>query len=98
MEPNIRACVAFVVASVATGKTGSGIYDISRSKFITISGNVVNGSANVYDHDRGCSFGGTLPSLYDHGTNASIDLRVKGSGFEGYDHGAKCNFNGTVNG
>lgn len=97
MDANSRACIAYIVASLA-GQTKSSIYDFSQGKHISISGTVSDGHANIYDHDRGCHFSGSFGNLYDYGRSCHLSLSINGNSFKGYDYGDNDHFSGTVNG
>ncbi|MFM0160678.1 hypothetical protein [Paraburkholderia sediminicola] len=96
MNPGTRVCIAYVAGRIISGRKRGHIYDFGRSKFILFSGSVDDKKANVYDHDRGCHFSGTLPSLYDFGGSHHVSIKIDGSRFSGYDFGASHHFNGTV--
>ena len=102
MNPNTRACVAYVAGVLIGGKNSASVYDYLQSKHISISGTVTENNVNIYDHDRGCNFGGSGNvgqfSLYDYGGNHHVQLKISGKHFDGYDYGASCNFSGNVNG
>ncbi|WP_063897285.1 hypothetical protein [Caballeronia zhejiangensis] len=98
MDKGTRACVAFVVGSVIGSPGRTSVYDYSRSTYIQFGGTVDGENVNVYDHERGCHFSGTLPQVYDYGTGAHVSIEINGSNFSGYDFGAGHHFNGTVNG
>lgn len=98
MDANARACVAYIAATIINGRRRSSIYDYAQSRHFSISGTVTPERANVYDYDRGCHFGGTLPSLFDYGRSAHVNLKIDGSKFKGFDYGDSHHFTGTVRG
>ena len=102
MNPNTRACVAFVAGRLISGQAASSVYDYSQSKYVSIDGNVKSNNVDVYDYDRGCHFGGSgngkTFDLYDYGGSHHVELKINGSNFEGYDYGASCHFSGDVRG
>jgi hypothetical protein len=98
MDPNTRACVAYIASALISGRCGSSVYDYSQSKHKSISGSVGNSSVSIYDHDRGCHVAGSPQSLYDHGRGAHISLQISGTSFTGYDHGSSHHFSGSVSG
>jgi hypothetical protein len=98
MHPNTRACVAFIAGKIISGSGNSSVYDYSQSKYINISGSVSATKVSAYDHDRGCHFGGNLPSLYDYGRSVHVSLEINGQDFKGYDYGDSQHFTGKVNG
>lgn len=98
MNSNTRACVAYVACALIGNKRASYVYDYSQSKYISISGTVSKSNANVYDHDRGCYFSGSVPSLYDYGRGCYVSLNISGQNFDGYDYGDGHHFSGSVNG
>jgi len=98
MNEGTRACIAYVAGEAITGVQRPGIYDYSRTKHLTISGNINGSRADFYDHSRGCHFGGSFPNLYDYGVGSYVSLQTNGNEFSGYDYGAGCHFSGSVNG
>ena len=98
MEPNPRACVAYIVARLVSPSGGSAIYDYSRSKYIQFSGTIAASGINIYDYSRGCFLAGSLSSLYDHGRKAYISIMLNGNHFTGYDYADKKHFSGHVDG
>jgi hypothetical protein len=66
VNANARACVAYIAASIINGRKGNSIYDYAQSKYISIGGTVTPERANIFDYNRGCHFGGTLPNLFDY--------------------------------
>lgn len=98
MNPNTRACVAYVAGKTSTGSGSSHVYDYSQSRHVSVSGSVTGRCVSVYDYDRGCHFSGTLPQLYDYGTGAHVSIEMNGNQFTGYDYGAGHHFSGSVSG
>lgn len=98
MDPNTRACIAYVAAKLVSGKGASSVYDYSRSRYISISGSVDASRVAVYDYDRGCHFSGSTTGLYDYGRSAHVSITWNGSRFTGYDYGDRHHFSGSVNG
>ena len=103
MQPNTRAAIAFIAASLISGKSYSSVYDFSLSKHISISGTIeVNHEVNVYDYESRChvsgQFSGSSYGLYHYGNKHHIDLKIVEDKFEGYDYGQRCHFSGNVNG
>lgn len=98
MNPNTRACIAYVAGKAISGSGGSHIYDYQQSKHLTVGGSVSGSSVGVFDYGRKCHSSGTLPQLFDYGNNAHISIDIKGSGFQGYDYGSGNHFMGSVNG
>jgi len=102
MEPNTRACIAATAGRLISGLDSSWVYDHSRSKHISIGGNIFDGCIQLYDYDRQCHFSGSGSSgdynLYDFGNQANVSLQINGNQFQGYDYDKQCHFNGSVNG
>ena len=97
MEASTRACVAYVAGRAISGKACSYVYDYSQSRHYSVSGGVEGRNVSVYDHERRCHFSGTLPSLYDYGRSAHVNIDIKGNQFSGDDFGNSHHFSGTVN-
>jgi hypothetical protein len=98
MVPNLRACVANIVARLHGGHVNGAVYDHTQREHIHVSGSVNNGSVNVYDHGRSVHITGTLPNLYDHGTSDFVSLTLNGKQFSGYDFASGEHYNGNVTG
>ena len=98
MQPNTKACVAYIAGCSTSGKNSSSIYDYDQGKYINISGSVSSMQANIYDHDRGCYVQGQLGNLYDYGVGSHIQLKINGNQFSGYDYNSGTHFQGSVNG
>ena len=92
MNPNTRACIAYVAAKLISGHGSSSIYDYSRSKHMSISGTVSESSVNIYVYERGCHFSGSPSNLYDYGRGSHVSLSISGNQFKGYDYGDGCHF------
>lgn len=97
MNPNTRACIAYIVAGLS-GTKGSYVYDRKQSKHMSISGSVGPNNENVYDYGRSCHISGPPNNLYDYGNSAHIQLSVNGSQFNGYDYASRKHFSGNTNG
>jgi hypothetical protein len=97
-----RACIAYVAAVAATGRSATAVYDYAASKYISISGDVSTSEVSVYDHERGCHFKGQGRAgsyqLYDYGRSGYVKLDINGSEFSGYDYGSSTHFRGSTNG
>src|ERR1700686_5295710 len=102
MKPNVRACVAYLVGRIISGRRSSSIYDFSQSKHIAMTGKMSESRVSIYDHERGCHFGGKINtarcSLYDYGERHHISLEIRESKFKGYDYGNASHFSGSVRG
>jgi hypothetical protein len=98
MNNGTRACIAYIAGCIISRQSSSHIYDYSQSRYINIGGNITENNVGIYDYDRGCHFSGTLPSLYDYGRNAHLQLKINGNQFSGYDYGDGHHFSGTVSG
>ncbi len=98
MNPNVKACVAYIAGIAISGKSSSSVYDYSQGKHIGISGSVSATQANVYDYDRGCHVQGHIGNLYDYGVGAHIQLKINGTQFSGYDYDSGTHFSGNVSG
>lgn len=82
MVPNLRACIANIVAGLSNQSANSAVYDHTQGKHIHISGQISASSVNVYDHDRG----------------SHISLTLNHSQFSGYDFGSGYHYSGSING
>lgn len=98
MNPNIRACIAYIAARLISGSGGARVYDHSQSKYIDINGAVSGSRINIYDNERKSHLRGTVGSFYDSDTGAHLSINVDGNRFSGRDHDNNCRYSGTVNG
>jgi hypothetical protein len=78
--------------------TGPLLSTIAAPASIEASAALSPATVNVYDYERSCYFSGTVPSLYDYGCGAYVQLNVRGVDFSGYDYGAGHYFSGRVSG
>jgi hypothetical protein len=58
MRSNPRAAIAYIAIKLNSPNSKKSIFDYSRSKHITFSGNIVPNKVTIYDHDRGCHITG----------------------------------------
>ena len=98
MNQNTRACIAYIVGTIANDGNPTAVYDYSQSKSIGITGQVSLTYVNIYDHDRGCVVSGALPELYDHCSSASVLLNLQGTKFQGHDYGEHGDYTGNIDG
>ena len=96
MHDGLRACVAYIAASLGGASTARSIYDRSAEERINVSGTVSPASVALYDHARGANISGTPSSLYDHSLGAHVSLNVTGTTFSGFDHASNSHFSGTI--
>jgi hypothetical protein len=98
VEAGTRRTIAYVAGRAISGRQSSSVYDYDASGHFNFTGTVSADRANVYDFARGCHVSGTLTSLYDYGTGASVQLHVNGQRFSGYDYSSGSHFSGRVAG
>lgn len=102
MKKGPRALIAFVAASIATGRRHSSIYDYGAGGYRQVSGTVTPNHVNIYDYNDSCYLSGSggvgALSLYHYGEGAHLTLNMQGNRFHGYDYGASCHFSGQVSG
>lgn len=98
MDPNTRACIAYIAAKLISGSGGAKVYDHSRSKYIDISGSVSGTRINIYDHERKSHLRGTATNFFDSDMGAHLSINVDGNRFSGRIHDDNCRYSGTVNG
>lgn len=102
MNPNTRACIAYVAGRLISKTQASSVTDFDQGKILIIDGEVQDTKVEIYDFDRNCNFCGGVQGntwdLHDYGGSYNITLEISAKKFEGYDYGASCNFSGEVNG
>jgi hypothetical protein len=100
MNPNTRACIAYVAGRLISKKEASSVTDFDRGKILIVDGEVQENKVEIYDFDSKCNFcgegKGNTWNLYDYGGSHNITLKISAKQFEGYDYGASCNFSGDV--
>ena len=96
MLPHIRALVAASTFAFVTGKTVAGIYDHLAQRSLKIAVQVQGDQLQGADGDRGTSFGGALPELYDAGDQAYISIEVDGLSATGFDRGSSHAYTARV--
>jgi len=102
MKDNTRLVVAFVAGRLISGSEAWSIYDCEASRTCRFSGTVSPEQILVYDPEARCRVSGygekDCYSLYHHGNRHHIELKIRGSSFEGYDYGSGAHFSGSVDG
>jgi hypothetical protein len=97
MKPHIRAVVAAIALSHATGKRVSSIYDHVAESPVTIDATASGDAVVAFDFDNRCAIRGILPDLYHHGKGCLIRLTpTDNQTYDGYDFGEKCRFEALV--
>lgn len=82
MPPGTLACVAYAAARVVIGPCHSVIHDLGRGLAVRVGGTVRGARVGLYDYDRGGSFSGELPALFDEVERMAVSLRIEGTRFE----------------
>lgn len=99
MKPHVRAAVAAIALSHASGRKVSSVYSYLDSGYINIDALVSGNRVSGYDYTNSCHVGGNLPSLYHYGEGAHIDFKPKSDGkYGGYDYASSSHFEVTVKG
>jgi hypothetical protein len=102
MEPNVRACVAYIAGRLILRVGSACIYDHAQYMHVELIGTVTRRRVNVYDCRRGCVISGKSKEkqflLYHSGHNHYLSLKLAKDSFKGYDHGKSCHFWGNVKG
>lgn len=99
MKSNVRAAIAAIALSHATGRKVSSVFSYGGEGYISIDASVSGERVDGYDYTNGCYVDGNLPNLYHYGQGAHIDFKPKGNGqYDGYDYGSSCHFDVTVRG
>jgi len=82
MPPGTLACVAYTAARIVRGPCHSLIHDHGRGLVVRVGGTLSGTRVGLYDYDRGGSFSGELPHLWDEVERLPVSLRVDGLRFE----------------
>ena len=99
MKPNVRAAVAAIALSHASGQKVSSVYSYSDSGYINIDASVNGNRVEGYDYSNGCHVDGNLPGLYHYGEGSHLDFNAKPGGkYDGYDYSSGSHFEVSVNG
>lgn len=100
MNGKARACIAYILGRLVTGKESAGVFDNSQSIHFGFSGNVTSTVVSIHDFERNCAVigkgDGTRLYLHDFGSNTELNLKIKGKQFSGYEEGTSKHFNGSV--
>ena len=86
MSPDTRAMVAAAAYAYISGRKVAGMHDHAAGRDRRIAAEARGEQLQGYDGDRAAGFGGSLPDLFDAGTNSFVALRIEGANAEGYDH------------
>ncbi|MEO0026425.1 MAG: hypothetical protein ABIK54_06670 [candidate division WOR-3 bacterium] len=102
MKDETRRVVAFIAGKLIAGSGAWAIYDCEEARSWRFSGSVSPEQILVYDPEANCRISGygeeDSYSIYHHGNRHHIELKIEGSGFEGYDYGSGSRFSGSVEG
>ena len=98
MDPGTRACVAYVVGCVILGSASHQVFDKARGLHIQMKGSIQGTTVEILDYERNCKCMGTLPTLFEFGTNTPITLEIRGRSFFGRDRKSDQFFGGAVEG
>ena len=101
MQDLARAAVASVVKAVVTKTApapvqGGQVRESTRHH--VLKGVVSGGDVQVFNEDRSVHLSGTLPNLYESGSQSRIHLHVDGMAFSGFDYASQTRFSGRVTG
>jgi hypothetical protein len=100
MKPSVRPCIAYAAWRSISGKEASGIFDLSKSKQISVNGTVTPHAIDIQEKGQVCHLvgkgNGAEYSLFDGGDH--ITLRTRNGRFSGHDYRTSSNFSGTVSG
>jgi hypothetical protein len=101
MNGKARACIAYIVGRLVSGRDSAGVFDIARSEHFGFSGNVTPAIVSIHDFERNCAVvgegDGTRLQLHDFGSSSELSLKIKGKQFSGYENATSKHFNGSVN-
>lgn len=92
MQSHTRAMMAAASFAILTGKKVAGIYDNSAGKRLKIAAECRGSQLQGFDGDRGASFGGTLPELYDEHDKTHVSCEVVGATVKGHDRGSSSDY------
>jgi hypothetical protein len=97
MKPHVRAAMAAVALSHATGCKISSVYSYSDGGYQNIDASVQGVNVSAFDYSNRCHIDGSLPNLYHHGERAHLELKPSDNKYDGYDYGSSSFFEITVN-
>jgi len=96
MDPDTRACVAYIAGAVISGAFPHQLVDKGRNLRIQVKGTIKGGAVEVFDYERNCKIMGKLPKLFDFGTNTALELEISGKNFSGHSKHVEHPFAGMV--
>jgi hypothetical protein len=100
MNGKARACIAYILGRLITGKDSAGVFEVSQSVHFGFSGNVTSTSVSIHDYERNCAVvgkgDGSRLHLHDFGSDSELSFKIKGKQFSGYEDGTSKHFNGSV--
>lgn len=101
MNEKARACIAYIVGRMISGRDSAGVFETSQAAHFSFSGNVSPSLVSVHDIERNCAVigkgDGVRLHLHDFGSATELSLKIKGKQFSGYEIGTSKPFNGSVN-
>ena len=95
MVPEHRYIVAFVAASLKSGRTHTRVYDHDAGRDVPVGGLVRPDRVELLEGATGARVEGAPSSLFHSGSQSHIQLALEGDGFSGYDYGSKTHFRGV---
>lgn len=88
MQPHTRAMIAAATFAFVTGRKVAGLYDHAAGRDLRIAAERRGDQLQGFDGERGASFGGTLPELYDGADKNFVSFAIDGANVQGYDRGS----------
>ena len=92
MQPHTRALIAASAYAAIGGKKVTGLYDHGASEQLRIAVECRGNNLQGADGERGVTFGGVLPELYDAGDRSFVSLEIDGTTARGYDRGSQSHY------
>lgn len=77
--------VAATAYAFITGRKVTGLHDHATGQDLRIAAEARGDQVQGIDADRSAKFGGTLPEIYDAGTQAHVSFEIDGTKAQGYD-------------
>lgn len=103
MRAERRRALAFVAGGLVGKSQGSSVYDYEAGAYFNFTGTLSKTNVNVFDYSRSCYVTGSGDgtgnmTLFDYCTSSYVQLRLDGSGFNGFDYETASYYSGIVAG
>lgn len=96
MAPEHRYMVAFIGASLKSGRVFTHVHDHDAGREIPVGGMVRPDRVDLIEGGAGARVAGTPAALLHSASQGHIQIAVEPDGFSGYDYASEKHFKGVI--